>query len=59
MKARQEKLKAREAEGVFGTSVDIIVEGKRHLGVVIGQRSYKNEYCGKKVTNGMEEVEID
>ena len=45
---KSEKLK--EANDVFaGTGINITTEGRKHLGAVLGQRSYLEEYVGSKV----------
>ena len=36
---------ADEAERVLGDEVNITTEEKRHLGVVIGTKEYKDQYC--------------
>lgn len=46
-----------EAEHVFGDEVNITAEGKRHLGAVIGTKTYKDEYCNEKVNQWREELE--
>lgn len=38
-----------QAKEVFGDSVKITAEGKRHLGAVIGSEAYKVSYCEDKV----------
>ena len=47
---------ALEAKNLFGTSVNITAEGKRHLGAVIGSKSFKDEYCEEKVKKWSEEL---
>ena len=44
------------AKEVFGDSVNITTEGKRHLGAVIGSENYKKEYCEEKVTTWIKEL---
>ena len=38
---------ADKAKRVFGNSVTITTDGKRHLGAVIGTENCKEEYCEK------------
>ena len=45
-----------EAKQIFGNSVNIIIEGKRHLGAVLGTKEYKDEYCKGKVDNWLKEL---
>ena len=35
-----------------GTGIDITVEGKKHLGAVVGSKKYKEGTCMKKLMNG-------
>ena len=49
--------KVNEAETVFGNTVNITSEGKRHLGAVIGSQEYKDEYGGKIVSEWEDELE--
>ena len=42
---------ADEARKIFGNSVNITTDGKRHLGAVIGSDEYKSEYCEGLVNN--------
>ena len=44
---KTEELEA-EAKQVFGETVNVTTEGKRHLGAVIGSKSNKDEYCKGK-----------
>ena len=37
------------AENIFGKSVNITAEGKRHLGSVNGSEEYKQVFCEEKV----------
>ena len=46
-----------EAEAIFGNSVKIISEGKRHLGAVIGSKEYKDEYCEQLVSVWEDELD--
>ena len=46
-----------EASKIFGTTVKITKDGKRHLGAVIGSPQYKDEYCEKMVDGWMNELE--
>ena len=34
---------ASEAERIFGEKVNVTIEGKRHLGAVIGAKNYKDQ----------------
>ena len=47
---------AQKAKSIFGKSVNITVDGKRHLGSVIGSQSYKDQYCSDKVENWKKEL---
>ena len=49
---------ANEARAVFGDSVNITTEGKRHLGAVIGSTSYKQEYCEEIVHNWVSQLKV-
>ena len=49
--------KIEEAEKIFGSSVKITKEGKRHLGAVIGSPNYKDQYCRGMVTEWIEQLE--
>ena len=40
---------ADKAKAIFGDIVNITIEGKRHLGAIIGSENYKKEYCEEKV----------
>ena len=46
------------AEQVFGDSVKITTDGKRHLGAVIGSKEYKDAYCNEKIDDWKHELEI-
>ena len=48
---------AAEATRVFGETVNITTEGKRHLGAVIDSKRYKDEYCMEKVEAWSAELE--
>ena len=37
------------AEKIFGDRVNITTEGQRHLGAVLGSKSFKDQYCGEMV----------
>ena len=39
-----------EAKEIFGNSVNITIEGKRHLGAVLGTKEYEDEFCKGYVT---------
>ena len=41
---------AAEAERLFGGEVNVTIEGKRHLGAVIGSKNYKDEFCNEKIS---------
>ena len=43
-------------EGFDGTGVQITIEGKRHLGTVIGSRSFAKKYVNNKVEEWTEEI---
>ena len=45
-----------EAKQIFGNSVNITIEGKRHLRAVLGTKKYKDEYCKGKVDNWLKEL---
>ena len=45
-----------KARSIFGSSVNITSEGKRHLGAVIGSNSFKKKYCEEKVDSWMKEL---
>ena len=47
---------AEKAKYIFGDSVNITTEGKRHLGAVIGSETYKREYCEEKVDTWIKEL---
>ena len=49
---------AERAKQIFGDSVNITTEGKRHLGAVVGSEEYKKEYCEEKVNNWVKELTI-
>ena len=42
-----------EAEEIFQGKMNISLEGKWHLGAIIGSKDYKNEYCNEKVSKTM------
>ena len=45
-----------EARKIFaGTAVNIMIEGQRHLGAVVGLKDYKDQYCSSKVTKWTDE----
>ena len=47
---------AERARELFaGTGINIITEGKRHLGAAVGSRSYTKEYVAGKVRKWSEE----
>ena len=39
---------------VFGDEVNITLEGRCHLGAVIGSKEFKNQYCQEKLISGSE-----
>ncbi|CAH3178731.1 unnamed protein product, partial [Porites lobata] len=39
---------AESAKKVFGDEVNITLEGRRHLGAVIGSKEFKDQYCQEK-----------
>ena len=43
---------------MFGDSVNITSEGKRHLGAIIGSENYKNEYCEEIVQNWISQLKV-
>ena len=47
---------AAEAKNIFGESVNITVDGKRHLGAVIGTKNNEKEYCEEIVNNWVKEL---
>ena len=47
-----------EANNVFGNSVKITDQGKRHLGAVIGSNSYKKQYCEEKINDWLNELKV-
>ena len=48
---------AESAKKVFDDEVNITLEGKRHLGAVIGSKEFKNQYCQEKVDKWLREME--
>ena len=53
---KPEKLKK---NNVFaGTGINITTEGRKHLGVALGQRSYLEEYVGSKVKEWTSEITL-
>ena len=42
---------------MFGEEVNITLEGRRHLGAVIGSKEFKDQYCQEKVDKWLREVE--
>ena len=47
---------AAEAKNIFGESVNITVDGKRHLGAVIGTENNEKEYCEEIDNNWVKEL---
>ena len=41
-----------------GTGINITNEGRKHLGAALGQRSYVEEYVGRKVKEWISEVTL-
>ena len=41
-----------EAKQIFGNSANITIEGKRHLGAVLGTRNIKMNIAKEKLTTG-------
>ena len=49
--------KFEEAKSAFdGTDINVTSEGRRHLGAVLGSRSYLEEYVGNKVETWVQEI---
>ena len=48
---------AESAKKVFGDEVNITLEGRRHLGGVIGSKEFKDQYCQEKVDKWLREME--
>ena len=49
---RPEKLK--DANDVFaGKGINITTEGRKHLGAILGQKSYLEEYVDSKLSKGV------
>ena len=42
---------------MFDDEVNITLEGRRHLGAVIGSKEFKNQYCQEKVDKWLREME--
>jgi len=55
VKTQESAVRAKEA--FQNIPVNITTEGKRHLGAVIGSKSYKDTYCNEKVQNWKKELE--
>ncbi|XP_015754653.1 PREDICTED: uncharacterized protein LOC107334236 [Acropora digitifera] len=49
--------RAESAKKVFDDEVNITLEGRRHLGAVIGSKEFKNQYCQEKVDKWLREME--
>ena len=49
--------KLNNAKVIFGDSININTEGKRHLGSVLGTQSFKKEYCCDLCSKWMNELE--
>ena len=41
--------KLEECRQLFGTSINMTVEGKRHLGAALGSNNFKEEYINEKI----------
>ena len=54
---KSEQLKT-EAHVVFGKTVNITCEGKRHLGAVIGSDAYRKIYCDEIVSNWVSQLKV-
>ena len=54
---KSEEMK-QQAKEIFGDSVNITADGKRHLGAVIGSEEYKREFCEEKVQKWTDELTI-
>ena len=48
---------AESAKKVFCDEVNITLEGRRHLGAVIGSKEFKNQYCQEKVDKWLRQME--
>ena len=49
--------KSEDPKSAFdGTDVNVTCEGRRHLGAVLGSRSYLEEYVGNKVETWVQEI---
>ena len=49
--------KFEEAKSAFDwTDINVTCEGRRHLGAVLGSRSYPEEYVGNKVETWVQEI---
>ena len=48
---------AESAKKVFGDDVNITLEGRRHLGAIIGSKEFKDKYCQVKVDKWLREME--
>ena len=42
---------------MFGNEVNITLDGRRHLGAVIGSKEFKDQYCQEKVDKWLKELE--
>ena len=42
---------------MFDDEVNITLEGRRHLGAVIGSKEFKNQYCQEKFDKWLREME--
>ena len=42
---------------MFDDEVNVTLEGRRHLGAVIGSKEFKNQYCQEKVDKWVREME--
>ena len=49
--------KLNNAKAIFGDSINITTEGKRHLGSVLGTQSFKEEYCSDLCSKWMNELQ--
>ena len=48
--------KADVAKQIFGESINITIEGKRHFGAALGSQIFKEQYCKNMVENWLQEL---
>ena len=46
------------AEKIFGDRVNITTEGQRHLGAVLGSKSFKDQYCEEMVDKWITDLKV-